>query len=138
MTENAKAFLEKASEDEEFLERLKKAGTKEEAIALAKEKGFELTEEDLKSGTSGKQALSNDELDAVAGGKECSCVLGGGGDKGGYDNNSCGCTTYGEGLDNNAVNCDCFNTGSGDYVSKGINKKRRFFCYVGGENLGYW
>ena len=48
MTDNLKAFLEAASKDKELLEKLKTAGTPEAVIALAKEKGFDLTAEDLK------------------------------------------------------------------------------------------
>lgn len=57
---------------EEFLKKLNKAKSPEELIALAKEDGFELSEEKakklydmLRSGTE----LSDDELEGAAGGK---------------------------------------------------------------------
>lgn len=57
---------------EEFMKKLNKANSPEELVALAKEDGFELSEEDseklydtLRSGTE----LSDDELEGAAGGK---------------------------------------------------------------------
>ena len=79
MTDNMKKFLEAVSQNKECIEKLKKAETPEAVIALAAENGFTLTQEDLKQEpASGK--ISDDELEAVAGGKTCSCFFGGGGE----------------------------------------------------------
>jgi len=67
MTDNMKSFLETVSEDKEFIEKLSKADSPEAVIALAKEKGFTLTAEDLtQEAPTGE--LTDDELDDVAGG----------------------------------------------------------------------
>ena len=98
MTDNMKKFLEAVSDDQEFIGKLTKAETLEALIALAAEKGFTLTAEDLKKPETAEGALSDDELDAVAGGDECYCALGGGG----LENEStldgvCACVVYGQG-----------------------------------------
>ena len=71
-------------------------------ITLAKEKGFDLTAEDLnQKAPSGE--LSDDELDAVAGGKACGCALGGGGEISGKHeyghiiDDVCACVGFGMG-----------------------------------------
>jgi len=82
MTDNMKKFLEGISGDKEVIVKLSKALTPEAVIELAAEKGFTLTEEDLKPAAAAGE-LSEDELNAVAGGvasnAACGCVLGGGG-----------------------------------------------------------
>ena len=84
MTDNMKRFLEAASQDKEFTEKLTKAKTPEDVIALAAEKGFTLTEEDLKpQPVSGE--MPDAELDAVAGGDKCLCIVGGYGAESGSD-----------------------------------------------------
>ena len=73
MTENMKNFLEKVSNDKALTEKaskLNKAGL----IVFARELGFELTEADFE-GQEGE--LEDAELDAVAGGSECACVVAG-------------------------------------------------------------
>ena len=80
MTENLSKFLEAVSEDEALKEKLAEAKDNETVIALAAEKGFILTEDDLKSDKpSGGRILSDDELEAVAGGVagRCTCENGG-------------------------------------------------------------
>ena len=67
MTDNLKSFLEAVSEDKEFIEKLTRAESPEAVTALANEKGFALTPEDLTQETSTGE-LSDDELDDVAGG----------------------------------------------------------------------
>ena len=84
MTENMKKFLEEASKDQSFIEKMNKAEPPEAVIALAAEKGFALTAEDLKPEAPTGE-LSEDELDAVAGGKKCYCAVGGGGEAGNND-----------------------------------------------------
>ena len=64
MTNNLNAFLKAVSGDKEFIEKLKKASP-EAIIALAKEKGFALTTDDLKKAAG---ELTDSELEAVAGG----------------------------------------------------------------------
>ena len=78
MTDNMKKFLEAVSQNKECIEKLKKAETPEAVIALAAEKGFTLTQEDLKR-ESATGEISDGELEAVAGGKTCACFFGGGG-----------------------------------------------------------
>ena len=96
MTDNMKKFLEAASQDREFVEKLNKAETPEAVISLAAEKGFTLTEEDLKPALQTGE-VSDDEMDAVAGGKTCVCVAGGGGEAGTRDE-TCACVLGGAGL----------------------------------------
>ena len=112
MTDNMKKFLEEASKDKEFIEKLQKAETPEAVIALAKEIGFELTTDDLKSKETISE-ISDEELEAVAGGKICFCELGGGGT--GDDNEkTCACVLGGGGewKDGNC-RCACVAVGEG-------------------------
>lgn len=92
MTDNMKKLLELVSQNEELAKKLNGLG-KEELIAAAKDLGFELTDADFERNTE----LSDDELDAVAGGKTCVCVIGGGGKKSQNDD-SCTCVFAGTGL----------------------------------------
>ena len=117
MTENMKKFLEEASKDKEYLEKVNKAETPEAVIALAAEKGFTLTAEDLKPDQPTGE-LNDDELDAVAGGKACGCFIGGGGEAGHYDA-VCYCVSAGAGSawddenDKEVVRCFCVTAGGG-------------------------
>ncbi len=90
-------FLEAITKegDKAFIEKLNKAETPEAVIALAKEKGFALTEADVKP-ESRSGELSDDELEAVAGGKACYCAVGGGGEADRGDK-VCACVLYGYG-----------------------------------------
>ena len=54
--------------NEELLEKLRSAKTAEEVIALGKEYGKELTKELLEMTGNGTGELSDEELEAVAGG----------------------------------------------------------------------
>ena len=116
MTENMRKFLEEASKDREYLEKVNKAETPEAVIALAAEKGFILTAEDLKPDQPTGE-LNDSELDAVAGGKECFCVLGGGGEAGNSDG-ICACVSYGAGTyeedGKKKARCLCASLGGGD------------------------
>ena len=109
MTENLKKFAEEASKNEELKEKLMnvKEGSWDQVILIAKEYGFELTEEDLKPENlqpEDDEKISLDELDSAAGGgkddgydntgKICFCALGGG--RNGTDGEPCGCFGYGE------------------------------------------
>ena len=113
MTDNMKKFLEEASKDQAFVEKLSKAETSEAVIALAKEINFTLTVEDLKSKETVSE-ISDDELEAVAGGDCCFCSLGGGGKHGPTDK-TCACVAAGAGeYGDGTVRCLCALVGSGD------------------------
>ena len=123
MTDNLKAFLEAVSQDKAFFEKLTKAKVPEAVIALATEKGFVLTTEDLTPEPASGE-VSDDELDAVAGGKTCVCVAGGGGEAGTRDET-----------------CACVLGGAGLYVDihqgKVIAEHQRCFCVMGGGGHSY-
>ena len=93
MTDNLKKFLEEVSKDAGLANKINTA-SKETIISIAKEKGIELTEEDF--AIPANQELSDDDLDAVAGGDWCPCVIGGNGGEGG-DGLACGCALLGGG-----------------------------------------
>jgi len=109
MSEKMKAFLEEVSKNEELRAKLN-AADKDELIAMAKQLGIELAEADF---TAPVEELSDEELDAVAGGGECVCVLGGGG-KSGNLQKTCACVTAGAGLHtDNSARCACTVAGYG-------------------------
>lgn len=128
MTENLKKLLETVSANEE-LNKKASAASKEELLAMAKELGIELTEDDLKPES---EELSDDELDAVAGGKSCMCVLGGGGKKTGdgsvYD--VCACVAAGTGLKNSGGTL-IYNPAMDEWSSE-TNKVARCVCVAAG------
>lgn len=82
-------------------------------IALAAEYGVELTEADFQPASAGE--LSEDELDAVAGGKTCACVMGGGGTGEDVTNTkTCACVMGGGGqMQDGAARCHCVLVGTG-------------------------
>ena len=107
MNENVRAFFEAAQADPELRQRLCKM-TMDELVAAAKEKGFELSEEDFKPA---EGELGEGDLANAAGGGFCSCILGGGG--GGtdsYDHNTygCACVFYGQGGDGRGTDANCY------------------------------
>lgn len=111
MSENLKKFLEKVSEDKALAEKVSAEKDAAALIALAKEMGFELTEEDLKK----PAELTDDELDTVAGGGDvsCACALGGGGTKDSNDK-TCACVLAGAGYAKNGrERCVCGFAGYG-------------------------
>ena len=67
MTDKMKAFLEEAEKDAAFAEKVNGADSVETVIALAKEKGYELSEEDLQVEAATGE-LDDAALDDVAGG----------------------------------------------------------------------
>ncbi|RKI39399.1 Nif11-like leader peptide family natural product precursor [bacterium D16-51] len=112
-----KKLLEEIEKNQELkakIEELDKnpKSTPKDYIQAAAEYGIEIKEEDFKT-TRGE--LSDDELDAVAGGKVCSCFVGGGGE-GGRRDKICACVAFGAGEDNYAdtLRCFCPLAGSGD------------------------
>ena len=64
--EQMKSFLEKVQSNTELQEKLKKAVSIEAVIEIAREEGFAITADDIKSEDDSE--LSLDELGAVAGG----------------------------------------------------------------------
>ena len=117
MTENMKKWLELVSQNEDLQKKLVSLQDKTieqqkaAAIALAKENGITLTDEDLEKSQS--EELSDDELDAVAGGGGCGCPFYG----------------YGEGNDNKTnkeYTCDCLVGGSGGVC---IGKNQTLYCF---------
>ena len=63
--ESAKAFLERVENDEDFRKELVDRTSAEERIKFVKLEGFDFTKEEIDSL---KQALSDEQLEAVAGG----------------------------------------------------------------------
>ena len=63
--EQLKAFLEKVKLDTSLQDKLKAAADSDAVLALAKEAGFSITTEDLKTH---RQSLSDDQLANAAGG----------------------------------------------------------------------
>lgn len=109
MTENLKKFLEAVSKNEELATKVNDM-TKEDLLALSKELGIELTEDDFVQ----KIELDDDELDAVAGGwKKCVCIAAGGG-KADEDGKACACVAGGGGdARDGTCRCWCVAAGSG-------------------------
>ena len=66
--EQLKAFLEKVKGDTSLQEKLKAAADANAVAAIAKEAGFSISADDL---TKAQSELSEEELEAVAGGKVC-------------------------------------------------------------------
>ena len=111
MNENMKKFLETVSKDAELCKKVS-AMNKDDLLALAKELGLALAEEDL---IKPAQELEDDDLDTVAGGgSDCICFMGGGGTKD-YDDKTCACVMAGVGYKKNGDGrCVCAVNGFGD------------------------
>lgn len=105
MNENARAFFEMVKADPELSERLSGMGA-QALVAAARERGVELSEEDLESP---EGEVGDEELENVAGGS-CFCFTGGGGhgvdlkDGVGY---ACVCVVYGQGGDGRVTDANC-------------------------------
>jgi predicted ribosomally synthesized peptide with nif11-like leader len=77
--ESAKAFIEKAKNDEDFRNRLNGFKEGKERIAFAKTAGFDFTVQEIKQASGAE--LTDGDLDAVAGGvcaKVCVPMVGDG------------------------------------------------------------
>ena len=99
MTENAKKLFELMTKDPKACEEFTACKEKEKMFELAKKYGLDLTEEDLDlNHRAGKQDLDMDELAAVAGGKVCVCVAGGGGEVSHDHQEVCACPLVGMGF----------------------------------------
>ena len=122
MTENMKKYLEMISQDEEFRKEVDKLeeehvqAQKEKIMEHAASKGITLTEADFAESAE----LSDDELDAVAGGATCGCVVGGGGTATRPKEGDCACAFYGQGyyaVGTSGLRCICMLGGGGEAVS---------------------
>ena len=110
MTENTKKFLEAVSKSEELAAKIGTM-TKEELLALAKELGIELTDADFEKPAG---ELSDDELDTVAGGEMCYCLIGGTGYDTLVNEKTCVCVAGGGGeYEDGACRCVCIAAGGG-------------------------
>lgn len=116
MKENLKKFLEAVSQNEELAKKINTLSM-EDILALAKEMGIALTEEDLTT----PQTLDDADLETVAGGKECFCAMGGGGTADSPIEKTCACVTVGVGEWNEKFDdrltgnrCLCILGGSGN------------------------
>ena len=115
MSDNLKKFLELVSKDENLKQKMQSFNEMEPkkaiqaSIALAKELGIELSEADFVNKKADGE-LSDDELDAVAGG-DCGCFAGGGGNVTDSDGTelTCVCVAVGAGYDH----CVCPFVGGG-------------------------
>ena len=67
--EQFNAFLEKVKADTSLQEKLRAAASPEAAIEIAKAAGFSITADDIQSMKSATVELSDDDLDAAAGGR---------------------------------------------------------------------
>lgn len=120
MTENMKKFLEIVSTDEENLRAFKDISklegdeAKKAITKFAGERGILLVEADFVPDEPPTGELSDDELEAVAGGGTCACVAVGGGKKD-KDTNDKACACVGSGLGDGGSfwRCVCLVTGAG-------------------------
>jgi hypothetical protein len=123
--ENVKLFYEALARDKALQEKFKAISKKyegqkpddaqtdliyrKELLPLGREAGFNFTLAELKGYVAEAKApvireLSEEELTAVAGGNECTCVAGGGGGLHGY---TCGCVIAGFGGPSSDYICKC-------------------------------
>ena len=112
MSENFKKFLENVSADEELTKKVSNEQDVNVLIAMAKDMGLEICEADFKQTAT---ELSDDELDAVAGGGDvsCACAMGGGGTKD-VNDRTCACVLAGAGYTKNGrERCLCGFAGYG-------------------------
>ena len=111
MTENLKKFLEEVSKNEELAAEVSQKKDAAALIAIGKEMGIALTEEDFAE----SHEIPDDDLDAIAGGRDvsCACAMGGGGTKDSNDK-TCACVLAGAGYDKyNRERCVCGFAGYG-------------------------
>ena len=111
-----KKLLEEMEKNQELKAKIQEMdknpeSTPKDYIQLAAEYGIEIKEEDFKPA---QGELNDDELDAVAGGDGCGCVIGGGGSANEKDK-TCACIVAGAGEHTNgSTRCGCAFYGSGD------------------------
>ena len=117
-----KKLLEEMEKNEELKSKVEKLdqdpkSAPKDYIELAAEYGIELKEEDFKP-ANGQGELNDGELDAVAGGTGCGCVIGGGGEESKYDKL-----------------CVCVGGGSGDFSEYAFERGNRCICVVAGGGV---
>ena len=120
MNESLMKFMEMLSQDAKLQGKADELIANNDAagiVALAASLGIELAEDELLLQAAPQmEELSDDELDAVAGGwKKCTCVLGGGG-KADADGLACACVAGGIGVgrkDKEVTRCACVVSGFG-------------------------
>ena len=122
MTEKGMHVIEQICADEARREKLTSLETNEEVLKFAKECGYELTAEDLSTEVSDKTKLDREELETVAGGGVCVCVIGGGGRATKEGQNVCACVAAGAGT----TTLWCSDTGNG------VAQAFRCICTGGG------
>ena len=111
-----KKLLEEMEKNQELkakIEELDKnpKSTPKDYIQVAAEYGIEIKEEDFKPA---QEELNDDELDAVAGGKACGCLFGGGG-AANEEDKTCACVAGGGGEHTDgSFRCACVLYGTGD------------------------
>ena len=114
-------ILELASQDEDFAKVLGEAEAPEALVEALKGKGLDVTAEELQAlvqpEDTGKVKLSDDELEAVAGGSRCYCYDAGGGLSSDGEDRSCGCALVGWGYyeeyGKSHWRCECWAGGIG-------------------------
>ena len=74
--EQLKAFLEKVKSDTELQDKLKAPASPDAAVQIAKEAGFSITAEDIQSMQSQSGEVSDEELEAAAGGGNTCTFIG--------------------------------------------------------------
>lgn len=110
MNKNMEKLLKLASKDEELSAKLQKA-EKQQVVELAKKHGIILSDADFEVP---KGKVSDDELQAVAGGGNCYCAMGGGGSKG-EGERACACVIVGLGYyTDGSQRCGCPGFGAGE------------------------
>ena len=127
MNDLSMRILELASGNEELAKRIEEAKSFEELAQLLNENGLDVTAEQLQAALSSDadSELSEDELNAVAGGDNCFCFAGGGGGSGEHQNvhhreskakeDTCVCVLFGLSSSETYVfRCFCVFAGSGD------------------------
>ena len=74
--ENAKAFLSRVASDEAFKKSLENAPNEEARKAIVKEAGYDFTKAEMESllAADGEGELSDEELEAVAGGNASTVI----------------------------------------------------------------
>lgn len=132
MTSNMEALLTILSGNKELSQKFTQLDQRS-MIDAAKELGITLTEADF---SKPEGDLSEAELQAVAGGGECYCVIGGGGTQGG-DDVVCACVAYGQGDvaedsqyvgRRGSLRCQCFLGGTGEKAEEYVKS----YCCCGG------
>ncbi len=117
MTKNMEQFLEKISQDKKLAEELNGMDTPEKVIDFAAKLGTKITKEDVDgAGTITEDGeVDLESADAVAGGKACVCIFGGGSTGNDDKDSGCCCVGAGTGTNSDSDNrCGCILVGVGN------------------------